>query len=71
MKSNWEEIVASILTEHIGALAFVVIDDAIFKTKSAPDSAGFQHEIVLRLAQELPETVNRAQIAAQIRNAIK
>jgi hypothetical protein len=73
MKSNWEEITAEILSEHVGALAGIVIDDARAKCRTSPitQPQAFAVEFVLRVAQELPETVNRAGIAAQLRIAIK
>lgn len=71
MKSNWQEIITTILTDHVGALAYVVIDDAIAKTMTPPESGGFLQELVLRVVQELPEEANRAKIAAQIREAIR
>lgn len=73
MNSNWQEITNTILTEHIGVLAFVVIDDALAKTRSSPlsQSSAFMHEFILRVVKELPESVNRAAIAAQLRDAIK
>jgi hypothetical protein len=73
MKPNWEEIATEILTEHMGALAFIVIEDARAKTRASPTEqpAQFQIEFVLRLVQELPESSNRAAIAAQLRFALK
>lgn len=73
MKPNWEEIATKILTEHMGALAFIVIEDAISKTRASPTEqpAHFATEFVLRVIQELPESTNRAAIASQLRFALK
>jgi hypothetical protein len=71
MKSNWKDIVTTLLAEHMGALAHVVLEDAMAKTLSPVESSGYAHELVLRLVQELPDGVNRAQIAAQLRDAIR
>ncbi len=73
MNSNWQEITNTILTEHVGVLAFVVIDDALANTRTSPltQPSAFIHEFILRVVKELPESVNRAAIAAQLREAIK
>jgi hypothetical protein len=73
MQTNWEEITTEILTDHMGALAFIVIEDARSKTRASPTEqpSQFITEFVLRVVQELPETANRAAIAAQLRYALK
>jgi hypothetical protein len=73
MRTNWEEITTEILTEHMGALAFIVIEDARAKTRASPTEQPTQFitEFVLRVVQELPESSNRAAIAAQLRYALK
>jgi hypothetical protein len=73
MNSNWQEITNTILTEHVGVLAFIVIDDALANTRTSPTTqqSAFMHEFILRVVKELPDSVNRAAIAAQLREAIK
>jgi hypothetical protein len=73
MKSNWEEITTEILSEHVGALAGIVIDDARAKCRTSPTTQpqAFLVEFVLRVVQELPDSVNRAGISAQLRSALK
>lgn len=74
MKANWMEIATDVLSEHVGALAPIVIDDAIGKMKlksAAQMPSAFLAEFILRVAQELPESVNRAGIAAELRASLK
>jgi hypothetical protein len=71
MKPGWQEIATNVLAEHIGMLAHVVIDDARAQTCSAPESPGFMHEFILRVARELPEGVDRARIASLLRDALR
>lgn len=73
MQNNWEEITTDILTEHMGALAFIVIKDALAKARASPTEqpTQFMTELVLHVVQELPESANRAGIAAQLRYASK
>lgn len=72
MKKNWTEIAIQVLSEHVGALAPIVVDDAVAKMKLKSDQmqSAFRAEFILRIAQELPESVNRAGIAAELRAAL-
>jgi hypothetical protein len=73
MNSNWQEITNTILSEHVGVLAFIVIEDALAKTRTSPTAnpGTFLPEFILRVVKELPDSVNRAAIAAQLREALK
>ena len=54
MQNNWEEITTDILTEHMGALAFIVIKDALAKARASPTEqpTQFMTELVLHVVQE-------------------
>jgi hypothetical protein len=74
MEENWMEIATDVLSEHVGALAPIVIDDALgkMKLKSATQMpSAFRAEFILRVVQELPESVNRAGIAAELRASLR
>ena len=72
MKANWEEIATNLLAEHVGVLAVLIVEDALAKVKSSPNQPTlFLPEFILRVARELPEPLNRAQISVALREALK
>lgn len=73
MKSNWEEITIEILSGHVGALAEIIVDEARANCRCSPttESQSFLTEFVVFISQELPESIDRASVAIQLRNALK
>jgi hypothetical protein len=73
LNSDWEAITHDLLTEHVGVLASLIIEDARARVKASPhdDPKRFVTEFILRVAHELPESINRAQIMIALRAALK
>lgn len=73
MKSNWEEITIEILSEHVGALAGIIVDDARAKCQCSPvnEPLSFMTEFILCVTNDLPESIDRTSIFAHLRAALK
>jgi hypothetical protein len=73
LNSDWEAITHGLLTEHVGVLAALVIEDARAKVKACPtqEPQRFMTEFIIRVAHELPESIDRAQITIAMRAALK
>lgn len=73
MKNNWEEITTQILSEHVGVLAGIIVDEARAKCHCSPvtETQSFLTEFVLYITNELPESVDRPTFLVHLRSALR